>query len=246
MRYLWELYPAYLHEYTRGPLARIFMAPVANYLRLWDYASSARVDAFVANSRNVQQRIWRAYRRESDVIYPPVATETFYWNKPEDYFLLVSELVSYKRVDTAVRAFSKTGRRLRIVGTGPGYRTLRRMAAPCVEFCGWVTKDELRDLYSRSRGLVFPGEEDFGMVPVEAMASGKPVIALGRGGVLESLPDSGGGVIYGEPREELLIEALRRFEEVEAAIEPEFLQRHASAFSEAAFRRRISPLLGLA
>jgi glycosyltransferase involved in cell wall biosynthesis len=245
MRYLWELYPAYLYDYTRSPFTRMLMAPLANYLRLWDYASAARVDTFVANSRNVKERIWRAYRRESDVIHPPVATETFYWKEPQDYFLLVSELVSYKRIDTAVRVFSRTGRRLRIVGTGPEYASLRRLAGPAVEFCGWVTEDQLRDLYSRSRALVFPGEEDFGIVPVEAMASGKPVIALGRGGVLESLPDSGGGVLYSEPEDDLLAEALARFEKVESQFQASVLQEHASRFSEARFRMHISPLLGL-
>ncbi len=104
------------------------MAPLANYLRLWDFASAARVDDFVANSENVQRRIWKTYRRESLVIHPPVAVRRFYWKPPEDYYLIVSELVAYKRLDTAVRAFSKTGRRLRIVGDGPEFRSLKRMA----------------------------------------------------------------------------------------------------------------------
>jgi glycosyltransferase involved in cell wall biosynthesis len=198
----------------------------------------------VANSHNVKQRIWRAYRRESDVIYPPVATDAFYWNEPDDYFLVVSELVPYKRIDTAVRVLSQTGQRLRVVGIGPEYRSLRRIAGPNVEFCGWVPEDQLRDLYSRCRGLVFPGEEDFGIAPVEAMASGKPVIALGRGGVLETVPDWG-GVLYRKPEDDLFREALTRFEAIEAEIEPKALQRHASRFSEDEFRRRISPLLGL-
>lgn len=245
MRYLWELYPEYLHSWTRNRLKRAIIAPVANYLRLWDYASAARVDTFVANSRNVMQRIWRAYRREAYVVHPPVATGTFYWNPPEDYFLAVSELVPYKRIDAAVRVFSKTGRRLRIAGTGPEYRSLRRIAGPNIEFCGWVPEDQLRDLYSRSRALVFPGEEDFGIAPVEAMASGKPVIALRRGGVLESVPEPGGGVLYSAPEDEHLAGALTDFERIESEIKPEALQRHASQFSEAEFRRRISPLLSL-
>src|SRR5882724_9867088 len=119
MRYLWDLYPAYLHEWTRPAWKRAMMAPVANYLRLWDYASAARVDDFIANSQNVNRRIWRCYRRESQVIYPPVAVETFHWKAPEDYYLIVSELVPYKRIDVAVRLFSRTGRKLRVVGNGP-------------------------------------------------------------------------------------------------------------------------------
>src|SRR6266581_4101997 len=128
MRYLWDLYPAYLHEWTPSALKRAVMAPVANYLRLWDYASAARVDDFIANSRNVSRRIWRCYRRESQVIYPPVAVETFYWKPPEDYYLIVSELVPYKRVDMAVRLFSRTGRKLRVVGDGPELTNLKSVA----------------------------------------------------------------------------------------------------------------------
>ena len=127
----------------------------------------------MANSRNVQKRIWRAYRREAQVIYPPVDVESFYWQPPEDYFLIVSELVEYKRIDEAVRSFSRTGRRLRIVGDGPQYGALKKIAKPNVEFCGHVSAAELRGFYSRCRALLMPGEEDFGMVAVEAMASGK-------------------------------------------------------------------------
>src|SRR4029077_7057608 len=137
-------------------------------------------------------------RREARVIYPPVDVESFYWKEPEDYYLIVSELVAYKRIDAAGGAFSKGGRRLRIVGQGPEYQELRRMARGNVEFCGRVTDVELRELYARSRAVVLPGEEDFGMTPVEALASGKPVIALGRGGALESVPltDPVGGLMY--------------------------------------------------
>ena len=138
MRYLWELYPAYLHEWTHSSIKRAMMAPVANYLRLWDYASAARVDTFIANSETVKRRIWRTYRRNSEVIHPPVSVETFYWRQPEDYFLAVSELSPYKRLDTAVRAFSHAGKRLRIVGTArstgrcgrwPGPDRILRMGA---------------------------------------------------------------------------------------------------------------------
>jgi len=128
MRYLWDLYPAYRNEFTASAWKRALMAPVANYLRLWDYSTAARVDEFVANSANVARRIWKTYRREARVIYPPVAVETFYWKEPEDYYLIVSELVAYKRIDTAVRAFSKNGRKLRIVGDGPEHGALRSMA----------------------------------------------------------------------------------------------------------------------
>ena len=138
MRYLWDLYPAYLHDWTRSSLKRGLMAPLTNYLRLWDFASAARVDEFVANSRNVQKRIWKAYRRESEVIYPPVAVEEFYHAESEDYYLIVSELVAYKCIAYAVQWFSRTRRRLKIVGDGPEYQTLKNLAGENVEFYGRV------------------------------------------------------------------------------------------------------------
>ena len=243
MRYLWDLYPAYHDEWTASAWKRAVMAPVANYLRLWDYSTAARVDEFVANSANVARRIWKTYRREAHVIYPPVNVESFHWKEPEDYYLVVSELVAYKRIDAAVRAFSKNGRRLRVVGQGPEYGSLRRLARDNVEFCGRVTDDELRELYARSRALLLPGEEDFGMTPVEALASGKPVIALGRGGVLESVPwsDPVGGVMYGSPEE--LGEAIEEFERVESDIVPERLREWAGQFSEKNFVERMSGVL---
>src|SRR6266404_189181 len=121
MRYLWDLYPAYAREWTPSAWKRALLAPLANYLRIWDFATAARVDEFVANSQNVQRRIWRCYRRESEVIYPPVPVETFFWRDPLDYYLVVSELVPYKRIETVVRLFSRTGRKVRIVGEGPEY-----------------------------------------------------------------------------------------------------------------------------
>jgi glycosyltransferase involved in cell wall biosynthesis len=247
MRYLWDLYPAYRNEYTSSRVKRALMMPLANYLRLWDFASAARVDQFIANSRNVRNRIWKTYRRESEVIYPPVDVQSFYWKPAEDYFLIVSELVPYKRVDTAVRLFARTGRRLVIVGGGPEYGRLKSLAAPNVEFAGRLPDDQLRELYARCRALLLPGEEDFGMTPVEALASGKPVIALGRGGVLESVPlrDPCGGCFYDSPGEDGLRDALDRFGEIEPQLQPAELQRHATRFSEEQFARNISIYLGL-
>jgi glycosyltransferase involved in cell wall biosynthesis len=246
MRYLWDLYPAYLHEWTPSAWKRAVMAPVANYLRLWDYCSAARVDDFIANSRNVSRRIWRCYRRESQVIYPPVAVETFYSKAPEDYYLIVSELVPYKRIDTAVRLFSRTGRKLRVVGAGPEHERLKSMARANVEFCGRVSGEELRELYARCHAYIMPGEEDFGITPVEALASGKAVIALGRGGVLESAPSEEclGGIFYRDPEEQQLEEAIARFEKVEAGIVPGDLQASVARFSEAHFLDGMRGVIG--
>lgn len=245
MRYLWDLYPAYLHEWTGSRWKRALMAPFASYLRLWDFASAARVDEFVASSENARSRIRKTYRRDAEVIYPGVPVETFYWKEPEDYYLVVSELVAYKRVDAAVRLFSKTGRRLRVIGEGPEFGRLRAMAKSNVEFAGRVPEQDLRESYARCRALLMPGEEDFGITAVEALASGKAVIALGRGGVLEIVPaeDPQGGVFYQEPNEEQLSEALRRFERIERAIHPRTLQSVAARFSESEFRKKFTRVL---
>jgi glycosyltransferase involved in cell wall biosynthesis len=242
MRYLWDLYPAYRMEWTRSRIKRAAMAPVANYLRLWDFCSAARVDRFVANSRNVQTRIWKTYRREADVVYPPVDVDAFCWQPAEDYFLMVSELVAYKRIDYAVRAFAASGRRLRIAGDGPEYRRLARLAGPNVEFCGRVPDSELRELYARCRAFLLPGEEDFGITTVEALASGKPVVALGRGGALETVPPFG-GVFYAEPDEAHLQEALERLEQLEPALRPPELQAWASRFSEREFMQKMGAVI---
>ncbi len=240
MRYLWDLYPAYLHEWTRSRIKRAAMAPFANYLRLWDYASAARVDEFIANSANVRNRIWKTYRRDARIIYPPVPVETFRCEPAEDYYLIVSELVAYKRIDIAVRLFSKAGRKLRIVGDGPDFARLRKDAAANIEFCGRVSDEDLRWLYARCRAFLMPGEEDFGITAVEAVASGKAVIALGRGGVLEIVPPEG-AFFYDTPDEESLGHAIQAFEA--AQVPSDFLQASVMRFAEAEFDKRMREVI---
>ncbi|HUK19722.1 MAG TPA: glycosyltransferase [Bryobacteraceae bacterium] len=242
MRYLWDLYPAYRNEWTRSGWKRAAMAPLANYLRLWDYASAARVDRFVANSHNVRQRIWKTYRREADVVYPPVDVDSFYHMPADDYFLIVGELVAYKRIDLAVRCFARYGGKLRIAGDGPEYRRLRSAAGPNVEFLGRVGDNDLRELYARCRAFLLPGEEDFGIAAVEALASGKAVIALGRGGALETVPPFG-GVFHDQPCEEQMSTALARFESIEKEFRPADLQGWARSFSEEEFTRKMRAFL---
>jgi glycosyltransferase involved in cell wall biosynthesis len=234
MRYLWELYPAYRNEFRSSALSSLMMAPIASYLRNWDFSTASRVGAFFANSENVRRRIWSTYRRQSRVVYPPVAVETFYEKPAEDYFLIVSEMVAYKRLDYAISLFSRNGRKLKVVGDGPEQSKLKRLARSNVEFCGRVSATELRQLYARCSAFIMPGEEDFGMTMVEALASGKPVIALGRGGALE-IVTTGRGVLYAEPSEASLEEALRTFDRIQPSFEASFLKSAASAFSESQF-----------
>ncbi len=244
MRYLWDLYPAYRNEWTRSRVRRALMTPLTNYLRLWDFASAARVDEFVANSENVRRRIWKTYRREAEVVYPPVDVDSFHWEPSAGYYLIVSELVAYKRIDLAVRAFARNGRPLKIAGAGPEYGALRRMAPRNIEFTGRVSDSELRELYSRCRAFLLPGEEDFGIAPVEALASGKPVIALGRGGALETVPEFG-GVLFDQPDEGALEAAIRRLDQMEPEIRPAELRNWTQRFSEPAFTGKMARLLEL-
>ncbi len=246
MRYLWDLYPDYLHEWTRTGLKRTLIGLTTNYLRLWDFASAARVDEFVANSKNVQKRIWRAYRRASRVVHPPVAVEKFYYRPPLDYYLLVSELVAYKRVMDAVICFSRSGRPLRIVGDGPEYSALRKAAASNIEFCGRISDAELREQYARCRAVFQPAEEDFGIVSVEALASGKPIVGLGRGGLVEIAPEGEAGFLYASPDNDLMERAIERFEDHEGQIRPTRLQHLASQYAEHSFAEKILAIVNSA
>jgi glycosyltransferase involved in cell wall biosynthesis len=240
MRYLWDLYPQYLNEWTRSPIKRAAIRCFVPRLRKWDLRTAARVTDFVANSENVRGRIRRIYDRDSIVVHPPVAVETFRYEPPEDYFLMVSELVPYKRVDLAVRVFSRNGRQLRIAGDGPEYSRLHKIAAPNVQFLGRVSDDDLRSLYARCRAFVMPGEEDFGITIVEALASGKAVIALGLGGVLEIVPPEG-AFFFDAPTEDALDDAIRRFES--SQIDARLLQSSATRFSATEFDRKMRDIL---
>ena len=236
IRYLWEMPGAYLAE--AGPLQRLLWPPIGLRLRLWDFAAAQRVDRFIAISEAVKRRIAKHYRRDSEVIYPPVDTARFNATADrEDFYLVVSRLVPYKRVELAAAACRTLGRPLKIVGTGPDEAKVRAAAGPDAEFLGFQTDEVVRDLYSRARALLFCGLEDFGLTPVEAQASGCPVIAYGAGGALETVVDGGTGLFFREPTEAAVVEAMTRFESW--AWIAEACRENALRFDLAVFRKQL-------
>lgn len=240
-RYLWDL----RHEElaAAGPVRRVAMALASHYLRQWDLAASRRVDHFIAISRFVAHRIRKYYGRDAAVIHPPVDTDYFTpsADPQEDYFLVVSRLTPYKRVDLAVRAFSALGLPLRVIGTGPELPRLRRMAGPSVQFLGWQPRQVVRHHYQRCRALVFPGIEDFGLAPVEAMACGRPVIAYGVGGVLDSLVPGQTGVLFQQQTPEALQEAVQRF--LDVPFDATDIAAHAARFHRERFHAQVLTFL---
>ena len=241
MRFAWNT-----HEYLAGEqigwLARKALPPVLARIRAWDVATNARVDDFVAISRAIAARIKTYYNREASIIFPPVDTSLFAPSDHlDDYFLIVSRLVPYKRVDLAIQAFNRLGLPLRIIGDGRDRARLESMAAPNVQFLGYVDDEIRRRHLSRCRALVFPGEEDFGLVPVEAQASGRPVIAYAGGGALDTVVAGKTGLFFSEQRVEALCEAVERFATM--AFRTEQITGHAAAFDTSEFKKKITSLI---
>jgi glycosyltransferase involved in cell wall biosynthesis len=246
MRYVWDMYDEYFGKEHTGWLSRKVIPFFANYLRIWDVTSSNRCDWFIANSSHVSKRIKKYYGRDATVVHPPVDISNFSIaeGRGEDY-LIVSALVPYKKVDLAIRVFNQLNKRLVIVGDGPDKDKLRRLANKNVEFVNWQPNQKLKEY---CRALIFPGEEDFGIVPLEAMACGKPVIAFGKGGALESvvgfkqgLDDKSTGIFFNIQTESALLEALNQCETV--SWNPKFIWNHAQKFSSENFKLKISDFI---
>jgi glycosyltransferase involved in cell wall biosynthesis len=246
MRYAWDLQHQYLRETgldrgLRGVLARWTL----HRMRLWDIRSAAGVDGFIAISRYIARRIWKTYRRKSTVIYPPVDVEAFTPGGPrEDFYVTASRMVPYKRIDLIVDAFAAMPQqRLVVIGDGPQAGRIRSHAAANVEFLGQQPFEVLRDLLRRARAFVFAAEEDFGIAPLEAQACGTPVLAYGKGGVLETIRPLGGpdptGLFFPEQSVQSVVEAVQRFEQNGHEIDPEACRRNALRFSAKRFRREL-------
>jgi glycosyltransferase involved in cell wall biosynthesis len=244
MRYAWDQFDAYFGPERVGAFAsRWIYRPTLARMARWDAATAPRVGRFVANSRHVAGRIRRYYNREATIVYPPVDT-TFYHpdtTVPGSHFLIVSALVPYKRIDLAIAACRRAGARLRIVGDGPDRARLEQQANASVEFTGRLSDDEIRGEYRRALAVLMPGEEDFGIVPVEAQACGRPVVALSRGGALETVIPGETGVLFDEPTVDSLTRALNQTATL--AFDSERIRRHALQFSRARHLERMRSVI---
>lgn len=239
MRYGWE----FSHEYAgkmagKGSLKSKLLSYFLTGVRVWDYSSAARVDYFIANSENVAKRIWKHYKRESVVIHPPVRCKFFQISKEnEDYFLVVSRLQEYKKIDLVVETFNKLNLPLVIIGDGPEKEKLMKMANKNIKFLGRASDEVIKEHYAKCKAFIFPGEEDFGITPLEAQASGRPVIAYGKGGALETVVDGVTGLFFKEQKVKDLEDAIQKFEKTKFC--KETIRKNAEKFDEEIFKAKI-------
>lgn len=236
-RYLWTDTHRYMGE--RGMLwpFRTLGSLLLSYLRLWDRHSADRVDHFIANSNNVQTRIAKYYKRDSDVLHPPVTTDRFSIGAPGNYFLAGGRLVAYKRFDLVVKTFNRLGIQLKIFGTGPALAALRKAAKQNIQFIGFVNAEEKAALYRHCIAFIHPQDEDFGITAIEAMASGRPVIAYARGGALETVREGETGTFFDEQIWEALADTVLRFDP--DAYHPQTIRQHALQWDIQHFKQRI-------
>ena len=250
MRYIWDMFDEYFGEEKVGATARNLISSISSFLRVWDVSSSSRVDHFIAISNHVRKRVEKYYRRNAEVLYPPVDTNFFQpAGDKGDYYLIVSGLVPYKRVELAIESSNQLNLPLVIIGSGPEEARLRGLARHTgIKFLGYQDDQALRQYYRGCRALIFPGEEDFGIVPVEAMACGRPVIAYGRGGALETVIPPGSnnhptGIFFKEQHTRSLTEAIRDFEKIENEFNPQAIRAHAENFDRELFKKKFHEIV---
>jgi glycosyltransferase involved in cell wall biosynthesis len=240
MRYAWDLYSLYM-EPLKG-IKKIMAQLALHGIRKWDIASAHRVDHFIANSYYVAQRIEKIYRRPAHVIYPPVDIDSFYIaDQKEEYFIACSRMVPYKKMDMIARAFqSMPDKKLILVGDGPQMSAIKKWASPNIEILGFVSDETLKTLLSKAKAMVFAADEDFGIVMIEALASGTPVIALGKGAACEIINHQKTGILYREQTVDSLIEAVKAFEEIQHRFDPIDLKEYSKRFSKQRFNREFN------
>jgi len=247
MRYSWDWNEKYLDEQGLEPKRRILARLLLNYIRMWDRVAADRVDFFLANSRATQAKIKKYYARESTVVYPPVEISLgSSISKSGDYFLIVSRLSPYKKIEIAVEAMNKLNLPLLVIGEGSSkyMKYLKSIAGSKTKFLGWMPDEEIKKYYAGCRAFVFPGEDDFGIAPVEAMSFGKPVIALRRGGATETIIEGETGEFFNEPTVEMMADAVRRFTAGENKYDPEKIRNRAEKFSKENFRENFERVIG--
>ncbi len=240
MRYAWDYSNEYRTENDLKGLKALLYAPLIKYLRQWDRTAADRPDAYISNSANVQRRLKKYYQTDSQIIYPPVDTDRFRAKETnENYFLIVSTLTPYKKIDLAIQLFNKIGRRLVIIGDGPQRKYLENIAGDNVEFLVFKDDATVKEYMENCRALIFPGEEDFGITPIEAMACGKPVLAFGRGGCTESIISGKTGEFFFEPNVEAMEDGLARLIYNEKFYKPHTIRKHALNFSRDIFEKKL-------
>jgi len=242
-RFIWD-YSNYVKKEKYSLVVFKLLPLFIKKLKVWDLKVINKVNYFIAISNNIKEKIQKYYNRDSEVIYPPVDFNKFkVSDKIENYFLIVSRLNSYKNIDLAVKAFSELGVNLKIVGTGPFKKELEKIAGSCVKFLGKVSDEDLIKLYGSCRAFVFPGEEDFGIAPLEAQASGRPVIAYTKGGALETINDGITGLFFKEDTVESLMETVKNFIKIEDTFHQNVIRENALRFNKEVFKKNISEFI---
>lgn len=245
MRYAWDDCHRYFSEFQYNKIIKSLLPLAMNYIRMWDRSSADRVDTYVANSHNVKRRIQKYYRLPSEVVHPPVNVDRFQVleNPQEDYYLALGRLLPYKHYDILIEAFRENGKELRIVGAGPEEERLKELAGEAgnIQFLGRLSDEEAGAMFMNCKAFLFPSEDDFGIVPVEAMSAGRPVIAFGKGGALETVVEGVTGTFFSEQTKESVMEAVERFEG--QTYDPQTIRSHAEKFTKERFVQEMQTII---